>query len=100
VVSCVTKDESYKPHPHNLVGKDCKKGVCTLRIRDTSTVSFPHLGIQCAKKKDVDGNLKLRQEINVDPFQSKLCTFSPVQLFELVVCFFPSTSSVDIKISM
>lgn len=75
VVSCVTKDEPYKPHPHNLVGKDCKKGVCTLRIRDTSTVSFPHLGIQCAKKKDVDGNLKLRQEINVDPFQSRFLMF-------------------------
>ena len=70
VVSCVTKEEPYKPHPHNLVGKDCKKGVCTLRIRDTNTISFPHLGIQCAKKKDVEGNLKMRQEINVDPFQS------------------------------
>lgn len=70
VVSCVTRDEPYKPHPHNLVGKDCKKGVCTLKIRDTSTVSFPHLGIQCAKKKDVEGNLKMRQEINVDPYQT------------------------------
>ncbi|KAL4237781.1 hypothetical protein ACF0H5_002493 [Mactra antiquata] len=70
VVSCVTKEEPYKPHPHNLVGKDCKKGVCTLRIRDTTTVSFPHLGIQCAKKKDVEGNLKTRQDINVDPFQT------------------------------
>lgn len=70
VVSCVSKDEPYKPHPHNLVGKDCKKGVCTLRVRDTNTITFPHLGIQCAKKKDVDGNLKQRQEINVDPFQT------------------------------
>ncbi|KAK3581422.1 hypothetical protein CHS0354_016284 [Potamilus streckersoni] len=70
VVSCVTKDEPYRPHPHNLVGKDCKKGVCTLRIRDTNTVTFPHLGIQCAKKKDVEDNLKLRQEINVDPYQT------------------------------
>lgn len=70
VVSCVTKDEPYKPHPHNLVGKDCKKGVCTLRIRDTNVVTFPHLGIQCAKKKDVEGNLKQRQDINVDPFQT------------------------------
>lgn len=70
VVSCVTKDEPYKPHPHNLVGKDCKKGVCTLRIRDTATVTFPHLGIQCAKRKDVEGNLKQRQDINVDPYQT------------------------------
>ncbi|WAR19259.1 DORS-like protein [Mya arenaria] len=66
VVSCVTKDEPYKPHPHNLVGKDCKKGVCTLRIRDTSTVSFPHLGIQCAKKKDHRGQ-------NIDLNVVRLC---------------------------
>lgn len=27
VVSCVTKDYPYRPHPHNLVGKEgCKKG--------------------------------------------------------------------------
>lgn len=33
--------------------------------------SFPQLGIQCAKKKDVDDALKLRREINVDPYQSE-----------------------------
>lgn len=70
VVSCVTKDTPYEPHPHNLVGRDCKRGVCTLKVKDTNTVSFPHLGIQCAKKKDVEANLKQRKEINVDPFQS------------------------------
>lgn len=33
VVSCVTVDAPYRPHPHNLVGKDgCKKGVCTMEI--------------------------------------------------------------------
>lgn len=36
--------------------------------------SFPHLGIQCAKKKDVENNLKQRKEINVDPFQSMYIT--------------------------
>ncbi|XP_021347356.1 putative transcription factor p65 homolog isoform X2 [Mizuhopecten yessoensis] len=70
VVSCVTKDAPYEPHPHNLVGRDCKRGVCTLKVKDTNTVSFPHLGIQCAKKKDVESNLKQRKEINVDPYQS------------------------------
>ena len=35
VVSCVTKDFPYKPHPHSLVGKEgCKKGVCTLEINN------------------------------------------------------------------
>ncbi|XP_069116002.1 putative transcription factor p65 homolog isoform X1 [Argopecten irradians] len=70
VVSCVTKDAPYEPHPHNLVGRDCKRGVCTLKVKDTNTISFPHLGIQCAKKKDVESNLKQRKEINVDPYQS------------------------------
>nr|ABL63469.1 NF-kappa B [Pinctada fucata] len=70
VVSCVTKDTPYDPHPHNLVGRDCKRGVCTLKVKDTNTITFPHLGIQCAKKKDVTDNLRQRKEINVDPYQS------------------------------
>ncbi|XP_076464554.1 transcription factor RelB-like isoform X2 [Babylonia areolata] len=72
VVSCVTKDPEprCKPHPHSLVGRDCKKGVCTVRVKDASVVSFPQLGIQCAKKKDVEEALKLRKEINVDPYQT------------------------------
>nr|ADI72431.1 Rel/NF-kB [Haliotis discus discus] len=72
VVSCVTRDAApnCKPHPHSLVGKDCKKGVCTVKVKDTDTITFPHLGIQCAKKKDVENSLKLRKEINVDPFQT------------------------------
>ncbi|KAL8566803.1 hypothetical protein ACOMHN_052201 [Nucella lapillus] len=72
VVSCVTKDQPprCKPHPHSLVGKDCKKGVCTVKVKDANVISFPQLGIQCAKKKDVDGALVLRKEINVDPYQT------------------------------
>ncbi|KAK3093326.1 hypothetical protein FSP39_014150 [Pinctada imbricata] len=78
VVSCVTKDTPYDPHPHNLVGRDCKRGVCTLKVKDTNTITFPHLGIQCAKKKDVTDNLRQRKEINVDPYQKSLN--------ELVIC--------------
>ena len=33
------------------------------------TVEFPHIGIQCVKKKDVGESLKKRQEIRVDPFR-------------------------------
>lgn len=74
VVSCVTKDPPYRPHPHNLVGKDgCKKGVCTVEINsETMAVSFSNLGIQCVKKKDIEEALRLREEIRVDPFRSKL----------------------------
>ncbi|KAL3266564.1 hypothetical protein HHI36_010730 [Cryptolaemus montrouzieri] len=72
VVSCVTKDEPFRPHPHNLVGREgCKKGVCTLEIPpDTMTVSFSNLGIQCVKKKDIEVSLKTREEIRVDPFRT------------------------------
>ncbi|GFO11973.1 transcription factor rel/NF-kappab [Plakobranchus ocellatus] len=73
VVSCVTKENPplCKAHPHAIVGRDCKKGVCTLRVKDTTDkIMFPQIGIQCAKKKDVEGALKLRKEINVDPYQT------------------------------
>ena len=72
VVSCVTTEQPYRPHPHNLVGKEgCKKGVCTIHMNEDMSASFPNLGIQCVKKKDIDDSLSLRQQIRVDPFQSK-----------------------------
>nr|ACZ98167.1 dorsal [Penaeus vannamei] len=72
VVSCVTVDPPYRPHPHNLVGKEgCKKGVCTMTINnDSMQCVFSNLGIQCVKKRDVEDALKLREEIRVDPFQT------------------------------
>ncbi|XP_046820608.1 embryonic polarity protein dorsal-like isoform X4 [Vespa crabro] len=72
VVSCVTKDLPYRPHPHNLVGKEiCKRGVCTLEISsENMTVTFANLGIQCVKKKDIEEALKIREEIRVDPFRT------------------------------
>ncbi|XP_043491218.1 embryonic polarity protein dorsal-like isoform X3 [Polistes fuscatus] len=72
VVSCVTKDLPYRPHPHNLVGKEaCKQGICTLEITsDNMTVTFANLGIQCVKKKDIEEALKIREEIRVDPFRT------------------------------
>lgn len=73
VVSCVTKDPPYRPHPHNLVGKEgCKKGVCTVEINsDTMSVTFSNLGIQCVKKRDIDEALRVREEIRVDPYRSE-----------------------------
>jgi len=72
VVSCVTKDTPYRPHPHNLVGKEgCSRGVCTIKM-STDTISFSNLGIQCVKKKDIEEALRTREEIRVDPFRSKL----------------------------
>ncbi|XP_055636534.1 proto-oncogene c-Rel-like isoform X6 [Toxorhynchites rutilus septentrionalis] len=72
VVSCVTKDPPYRPHPHNLVGKEgCRKGVCTVEINSSSMgYTFSNLGIQCVKKKDIEEALRLREEIRVDPFKT------------------------------
>ena len=88
VVSCVTKDLPYRPHPHNLVGKDgCKKGVCTMRISNPEMIcSFTSLGIQCVKRKDIEESLKLRETIQVDPFRSKLiiAAYISISLFEFL----------------
>ncbi|XP_058789851.1 embryonic polarity protein dorsal-like isoform X2 [Phymastichus coffea] len=70
VVSCVTKDPPYRPHPHNLVGKEvCKKGVCRIKLSgDNMTASFDKLGIQCVKRKDIEEALNVREAEQVDPF--------------------------------
>nr|CAI5846239.1 unnamed protein product [Callosobruchus analis] len=72
LVSCVTKDSPYRPHPHNLVGREgCTSGICRLQIPpDTMTISFPNLGIQCVKKKDIAQALEQRQRLQVDPFKT------------------------------
>ncbi|CAG4949624.1 unnamed protein product [Colias eurytheme] len=73
VVSCVTREEPFKPHPHNLVGRErCDKGVCTVRttVGDDSRVSFSNLGIQCVKRKDIADALKTRETLRVDPFKT------------------------------
>lgn len=69
----VTKDQPFRAHPHNLVGKEgCKKGVCTIVVENPDMIcSFTSLGIQCVKRKDVEESLKLRESIKVDPFRSK-----------------------------
>ncbi|XP_017063904.2 LOW QUALITY PROTEIN: embryonic polarity protein dorsal [Drosophila eugracilis] len=92
VVSCVTKDMPYRPHPHNLVGKEgCKKGVCTLEINsETMRAVFSNLGIQCVKKKDIEAALKAREEIRVDPFKTGFShRFQPssIDLNSVRLCF-------------
>lgn len=33
---------------------------------------FSNLGIQCVKRRDIEEALRVREEIRVDPFRSKL----------------------------
>nr|AEC52926.1 dorsalB [Antheraea pernyi] len=74
VVSCVTKDEPFRPHPHNLVGRDrCDRGVCTIRTEITeenNEYQFRNLGIQCVKRRDIAEALRIREELRVDPFRT------------------------------
>ncbi|XP_023332679.1 embryonic polarity protein dorsal [Eurytemora carolleeae] len=76
VVSCVTHNQDPpKAHPHNLVSpasvpNGCKFGICTQVINpETMTAEFPHLGIQCVRRKDIKRSLDLRREKKVDPYR-------------------------------
>ena len=83
VVSCVTHDtDPPRTHPHNLVspasvGRDgCKEGVCTVNVNtEDMTAEFPHLGIQCVRRKDIADSLTKRQDIRVDPFKQVKAPF-------------------------
>lgn len=71
IVSCVTKDEPYRPHPHRLVGLKCSGGIFHDNINeDTMSMKFNHLGIQCVRKKDIEEALNEREERMVDPFKT------------------------------
>lgn len=71
--TCVTIDEPYRAHPHNLVGKKyCSAGICQMPISQSEMIAeFPNLGIQCVKRNDAERELKRRKENNVDPFKGK-----------------------------
>ncbi|XP_075224155.1 putative transcription factor p65 homolog isoform X2 [Lycorma delicatula] len=92
LVSCVTKDRPYRPHPHNLVGKEgCKRGVCTVEVNtETMTATFANLGIQCIKKKDIEEALRLREELRIDPFKTGFAhknQTSTIDLNAVRLCF-------------
>ncbi|XP_063801190.1 transcription factor p65 isoform X1 [Pseudophryne corroboree] len=68
-ISLVTKESPYKPHPHELVGKDCKDGYYEADLSpDRNIHSFQNLGIQCVKKREVDDAIAQRLRTNNNPF--------------------------------
>lgn len=72
VVSCVTKDKPYRPHPYRLVGEFCKDGIFKAVINNESmTISLRHVGIQCVRRSEVDKALKEREKRQINPFLSK-----------------------------
>ena len=77
VVSCVEDKfytelngyKTYRAHPHNLVGKQCKEGVCIMDINEeTMTCQFSNIGVQCVTKRQIEASLQIRKRIQVDPF--------------------------------
>lgn len=73
IVSCVTKDLPYRPHPHKLfIGRESpKNGICTASVNTESMIcSFSNLGILCVKRAEIDESLLERRKVKVDPFQT------------------------------
>ncbi|XP_011496610.1 PREDICTED: embryonic polarity protein dorsal-like [Ceratosolen solmsi marchali] len=75
IVSCVTKDLPYRPHPHKLVnGNDIQEhGICLFRIPENNKhdISFRHLSVQCTAKRNIIKSLAERERVQIDPFKSK-----------------------------
>ncbi|GLH04793.1 Embryonic polarity protein dorsal [Gryllus bimaculatus] len=76
LVSCVTRDAPYRPHPHAVVGGRgelggiaCHGGVCVAALNG-SRLPLPHLGVQCVKRRDVEIALREREKLRIDPFQT------------------------------
>lgn len=67
-ISLVTKNAPHKPHPHELVGKDCKHGYYEADLQERRIHSFQNLGIQCVKKKDVNEAITCRLQTGNNPF--------------------------------
>uniref|UniRef100_A0A3B5A745 RELA proto-oncogene, NF-kB subunit n=1 Tax=Stegastes partitus TaxID=144197 RepID=A0A3B5A745_9TELE len=67
-ISLVTKNPPHKPHPHELVGKDCRHGYYEADLLERRIHSFQNLGIQCVKKKDVNEAITCRLQTNNNPF--------------------------------
>ncbi|XP_017721642.1 PREDICTED: transcription factor p65-like, partial [Rhinopithecus bieti] len=71
-ISLVTKDPPHRPHPHELVGKDCRDGFYEAELcPDRCIHSFQNLGIQCVKKRDLEQAITQRIQTNNNPFQGE-----------------------------
>ncbi|KAI2804035.1 hypothetical protein BLOT_008177 [Blomia tropicalis] len=91
IVSCVTKNAPYRPHPHNLIGKKyCDRGI-SVTIFSEPICQFTNLGILCAKRKDVKERLRMREQLRIDPFGTgfnhRSHTFKLIDLNVIRLCF-------------
>ncbi|XP_010866123.2 proto-oncogene c-Rel isoform X1 [Esox lucius] len=68
-VTLVTKNEPHKPHPHDLVGKDCKDGFYEAEFGlERRVIAFQNLGIQCVRRREVKDAILQRMARGINPF--------------------------------
>ncbi|KAG5266588.1 hypothetical protein AALO_G00233810 [Alosa alosa] len=68
-VSLVTKSEPYRPHPHDLVGKDCRDGYYEVEFGpERRVIAFQNLGIQCVRRREVKDAIIQRMTRGINPF--------------------------------
>ncbi|CAJ1066917.1 proto-oncogene c-Rel [Xyrichtys novacula] len=68
-VYLVTKNEPYRPHPHDLVGKDCRDGFYEAEFGpDRRVIPFQNLGIQCVRRREVKDAIIQRMMKKINPF--------------------------------
>lgn len=90
--SLVTKDEDVKPHPFKLVGANCSDGIVKKIVTPKCPkAKFESLGIQCVKKADLLEALKVRKNLQVDPYNNiDQCLLDDMQDLDckvLRICF-------------
>ncbi|XP_053316221.1 proto-oncogene c-Rel [Spea bombifrons] len=90
-VTLVTKNEPYRPHPHDLVGKDSRDGYYEAEFGpDRKVLSFQNLGIQCIRRKEVREAIHNRIVSKINPFgvrEEQLLTIEDYDLNVVRLCF-------------
>ncbi|XP_063774290.1 proto-oncogene c-Rel [Pseudophryne corroboree] len=98
-VSLVTKNEPYRPHPHDLVGKDCRDGYYETEFgADRRVLCFQNLGIQCVRRKEVKDAIHSRMIRELNPFKvsnDQLLTIEDYDLNVVRLCFQVFLSDAD-----
>ncbi|XP_012788337.2 proto-oncogene c-Rel [Sorex araneus] len=90
-ITLVTKNDPYKPHPHDLVGKDCRDGYYEAEFgQERRPLFFQNLGIRCVKKKEVKEAIISRIKAGINPFnvpEPQLLDIEDCDLKVVRLCF-------------
>ncbi|XP_005662584.1 proto-oncogene c-Rel isoform X3 [Phacochoerus africanus] len=90
-ITLVTKNDPYKPHPHDLVGKDCRDGYYEAEFgQERRPLCFQNLGIRCVKKKEVKEAIISRIRAGINPFnvpEQQLLDIEDCDLNVVRLCF-------------